>query len=86
MKQRKLHKLENGYMQVLLELNYRTGINALDTTISLGDQLQFMHAVFASWRFKRFFSDVSIAISMPYNKIIFVFQHVTVSSHSKEMA
>ena len=82
MKQKKLHELANGCMQVLLELNYRTRIYALDTTISLGDQLQSMHAVCASWRFKRFLR----AISMPYNIIIFVFQHVTVSSHSKEMA
>lgn len=29
----------HGCMQVLLELNYRTGINALDTAISLGEQL-----------------------------------------------
>ena len=67
---------------MLLELNYRTRIYALVTTISLGDQLQSMHAVCASWRFKRFLSDISIDISMPCNNIIFVVQHVTVSSHS----
>ena len=71
---------------MLLELNYRTRIYALDATISLVDQLQSMRAVCASWRFKRFLSDISIAISMSYNNIIFVVQHVTVSSHSKEMA
>ena len=71
---------------MLLELNYRTRIYALDTTISLGEQLQIMHAVCDSWRFKRFLSDISIAISMPYNNIIFFVQHVTVSKHSKEMA
>ena len=71
---------------MLLELNYRTRIYALDATISLVDQLQSMRAVCASWRFKRFLSDISIAISMSYNNIIFVVQHATVSSHSKEMA
>ena len=71
---------------MLLEHNYRTRIYALDATISLVDQLQSMRAVCASWRFKRFLSDISIAISMSYNNIIFVVQHVTVSSHSNEMA